>query len=149
MTVYILINSLGVVTSIGTAPMGDLSLAVEVQSLSDMEFKSGFIKTFDGYSLKNVRDLSQYAKEQERIFKSAKEAAISNIEVKTSSGKSFDGDEVSQGRMLRAIGVASLTNSSTTLWKLSDNKTEEVSFNDLKEALTLAGKEMSRIWLEE
>ena len=59
----------------------------------------------------------------------------------------FDGDEKSQERMLRAINIANITGQTTTQWKLADNSIVEVTLDELKEALSLAGQEMSRIWL--
>ena len=61
--------------------------------------------------------------------------------------KTFDGDEVSQGRMLRAMQIAAVTGETTTMWKLADNSIVEVTLDELKEALALSGKEMSKIWL--
>jgi len=73
--------------------------------------------------------------------------AVSLILVTTSTGKVFDGDEASQDRMLRAIQISSMTSIGTTQWKLADNTIAEVTLEELKEALSLAGQEMSRIWL--
>lgn len=49
--------------------------------------------------------------------------------------------------MLRAIEIASITAEVTTMWKLADNSIVEVTLEELKQALALAGKEMSKIWL--
>lgn len=77
-----------------------------------------------------------------------KERLVSRIKVTTSTGKVFDGDEKSQERILRAINIATITGDTTTQWKMADNTIIEVTLEELKEALALAGKEMSRIWLE-
>lgn len=82
------------------------------------------------------------------INKLAKERLVSRIKVTTSTGKVFDGDEKSQERILRAINIATITGDTTTQWKMADNTIIEVTLEELKEALALAGKEMSRIWLE-
>ncbi len=82
------------------------------------------------------------------INKLAKERLVSRIKVTTSTGKVFDGDEKSQERILRAINIATITGDTTTQWKMADNTIVEVTLEELKEALALAGKEMSRIWLE-
>jgi len=81
--------------------------------------------------------------------KANKESLVSNIIVTTTTGKTFDGDEISQDRMLRASSIASITGQTTTQWKLADNTIVEVTLEELKEALVLAGQEMSRIWLEQ
>ena len=77
-----------------------------------------------------------------------RENSVSKIAVTTTFGKTFDGDEKSQDRMLRAINIASITGQIETQWKLADNTIVTVTLEELKEALALAGKEMSRIWLE-
>ena len=82
------------------------------------------------------------------IVKRAKTDAVAAIVVVVND-KVFDGDEVSQGRMLRAIQIAAVTGESSTQWKLADNSIVEVTLAELKEALTRAGKEMSKIWLGE
>ena len=74
--------------------------------------------------------------------------AVASIVVEV-NGKVFDGDEVSQGRMLRAVQIASITGDVVTKWKLQDNTVVDVTLDELKEALMLAGKEMSRIWIGE
>ena len=82
------------------------------------------------------------------IRRARKEQAIREITVDVNS-KAFDGDEVSQGRMLRAIQIAAVTGETATQWKLADNSIVDVTLDELKEALMLAGKEMSKIWLGE
>ena len=81
-------------------------------------------------------------------IKSNKNETVYNIVVTVSTGRSFDGDEKSQDRMLRAINIASITGQTETEWKLADNTIVMITLDELKEALALAGKEMSRIWLE-
>lgn len=73
---------------------------------------------------------------------------VACIRVKVSTGKVFDGDETSQDRLIRAILIADITGQTSTNWKLANNTVVEVTLSELKEALTLAGQEMSRIWLE-
>ena len=76
-----------------------------------------------------------------------RESAVSSITITTTSDKTFDGDEKSQDRMLRAISIASIMGQTETQWKLADNTIVMVTLDELKEALALAGQEMSRIWL--
>ena len=82
------------------------------------------------------------------IRRARKEKAIREITVDVNS-KVFDGDEISQSRMLRAIQIAAVTGETATQWKLANNSIVDVTLDELKEALMLAGKEMSKIWLGE
>ena len=79
--------------------------------------------------------------------KDAKIYLVSKLQVTTLSGKVFDGDEKSQDRMLRAINIAAITGSTKIRWKLANNDIIEITLDELKEALTLASKAMSDIWL--
>lgn len=88
--------------------------------------------------------LNSQAKDKAKKEKDAKVAAVT---VEISSGKVFDGDEKSQDRMLRAIQIAQITGETSTTWRLADNTDVEVTVEELKEALILAGKKMSKIWL--
>lgn len=72
---------------------------------------------------------------------------VSQIKVTTTSNKTFDGDETSQDRMGRAINALTISGETTTRWKLADNTKQEVTIDELKEALVLAGTEQSRIWM--
>lgn len=79
--------------------------------------------------------------------KTARQNLVDNIVVVTQSGKSFDGDEVSQGRITRAIVALQAMNQVSTQWVLSNNTIAEVSVAELVEALALAGQEQTRIWM--
>ena len=76
--------------------------------------------------------------------KAARVALVAAIVVTTQSGKQFNGDEDSQNRMSRAI--ASLDTDETTMWILADNTVVLVGRGELREALRLAGAEMTKIW---
>lgn len=119
-----------------------------------------YIKSVEGdeiQCLANVADDETYIEVQSfrntaiyninAYLKNIKLSSVNSITVTTSAGKVFDGDEKSQDRMLRAINIASITGQATTQWKLADNSIEDVTIEELKEALSLAGQEMSRIWL--
>lgn len=82
-------------------------------------------------------------------IKQVKVNAIGTLVVTTTSGRVFDGNEVAQDRMVRAIQIAAITSQVETSWKLADNTIVMVTLDELKEALALAGQEMSRIWLEQ
>jgi hypothetical protein len=79
-----------------------------------------------------------------QAWKSDRQAKVDGITV-TIDGLVFDGDELSQGRMARAVTAAdSLTE--TTEWTLHDNSIAMVTIQQLKTACRLAGEEQTRIW---
>jgi hypothetical protein len=79
--------------------------------------------------------------------KQARAAAVAAIKVTTASGKTFDGDEISQGRMARVIISMHANSTETTSWVLSDNTAVQVTAAELTEALALAGAAQSAIWV--
>ena len=83
---------------------------------------------------------------QQAMCRTRKEKAVQEIKVNVAD-KIFDGDEISQGRMLRAIQIAAVTGETATKWKLADNSVADVTLDELKEALSLEGKESSKIWV--
>lgn len=86
---------------------------------------------------------------EREAFKSARVAAVAGITVTTMSGKVYDGDEVSQGRMARAIlGMQSQPEGSTVQWVLHDNTVVDVGIAELQEALTLAGLRQTELWVQ-
>lgn len=72
-------------------------------------------------------------------------AQVAAIKVTVSSGKVFDGDEVSQDRMARAVAAGDP--GQTTQWKLADNTAAVVTYAELREALRLAGQAQTAIWM--
>lgn len=73
--------------------------------------------------------------------------AVDAITVTTAAGRTFDGDETSQGRMARAIVALQATGTPRTLWVLHDNTVIEASVAELIEALALAGAAQSALWV--
>lgn len=89
-------------------------------------------------------------KTQEQLRKEAKIAravAVDAIKVTTQAGNTFDGDEVSQGRMARAIIALQATGTPSVTWVLADNSVIEASAAELTEALALAGAAQAAIWV--
>ena len=78
--------------------------------------------------------------------KKLRDTAVAAIKV-TVSGKVFDGDEVAQGRMARAVAAAESAAISTYQWKLADNSVAAVSLGELKQALALAFQAQSELWV--
>lgn len=80
-----------------------------------------------------------------QAFKAQRAEAVQNITVTTAAGNTFDGDEVSQGRMARAI--LALPEGQTVSWVLHDNTVIDATGLELREALALAGAEQARFWI--
>lgn len=78
--------------------------------------------------------------------KKLRNAAVAAIKV-TVNGKLFDGDEVAQGRMARAVAAAESAGINTYQWKLADNSVAAVSMDELKQALALAFQSQSDMWV--
>ena len=81
------------------------------------------------------------------VAKRNRETAVNALTVTTTAGNTFDGDEVSQTRMARAILALQGTNTPSTLWVLADNTTIQATVAELTEALALAGAAQSAIWV--
>jgi hypothetical protein len=79
-------------------------------------------------------------------LKTVREATVSAITV-TVGGKVFDGDEVSQGRMARALLTASITGQTTCTWVLHDNTSVTVTKAELEIALALAMQAQAEVWV--
>ena len=73
--------------------------------------------------------------------------AVDRIKVTTTAGNCFDGDEISQGRMARAILALETKNQQCTPWVLSDNSTIQATSIELREALVLAGQAQTDLWV--
>ena len=147
MTVYAKINTDGIIEVITTQYTAGYSV-VNVTSIADIEYIPGYDKTIDQNNF--IIDIVSDVKLQHITSLNVKRLKVNNVAtilVTTISGKVFDGDEKSQDRMVRAIQVAAITGLTETQWKLADNSRVMVTLDELKEALALAGQEMSRIWL--
>jgi len=86
--------------------------------------------------------------EQKLNLEANKESRLNSIKVTTKAGNVFDGDEKSQDRMSKILLRSTLIDDTKTDWKLADNSIVTISFDELKEALSLAIKEMSNIILK-
>ena len=65
----------------------------------------------------------------------------------TVGDKVFNGDEISQGRMARAIIGFEATGQPTLTWVLADNTAVQVTKVELVTALCLAGQEQANMWV--
>lgn len=79
-------------------------------------------------------------------WRSGRQAAVDAITVEV-DGIVFDGDEVAQARMARAVTAAD-TLTETTEWTLHNNSVAIVTVQQLKTACRLAGEAQTAIWNE-
>lgn len=100
----------------------------------------------DWSQLVTAEEKAEQAKKTAReAFKADRAAAVSSITVTTSSGNTFDGDEVSQARMAQSI--VAMPDGGTVRWVLADNTAIQASAAELREALLLAGSARSALWV--
>ena len=78
--------------------------------------------------------------------KKLRDTAVAAIKV-TVNGKVFDGDEVAQGRIARAVAVADITGINTCQWKLADNSVASVTADELRQALSLSLQAQGELWV--
>lgn len=83
--------------------------------------------------------------DQENLIAAKLERAeyVSKIVVEV-DGMQFDGDETSQDRMVRA--AYALNDGETVQWVLADNAIAQVTKEQLRQALRLAGEAQTAIW---
>jgi len=81
------------------------------------------------------------------VAKVARAAQVEQIQVTTQAGNTFDGDEMSQGRMARAVIALSTGLAPSVTWVLADNTTIQATPAELTEALVLAGQAQAAIWV--
>lgn len=77
-------------------------------------------------------------------WKADRQAQVDAIIVTTDVGD-WDGDEISQSRMSRAI--LSMNDTDSTLWIMADNTTATVTKANLTEALKLSGEAQTSMWI--
>lgn len=84
-----------------------------------------------------------------QLAKDTRQELVNAITVTTASGKVFDGDETSQGRMARAVIGMQAAGAPSITWVLANNTPATVTLAELTEALVLAGQEQARLWVIE
>ena len=107
--------------------------------LADYPERVGDVAVFDPPEPPSDEQLLAAAKAQ-------RAASVDAIKVTTQAGNEYDGDEVSQGRMARAIIALQATGTPTVKWVLANNVPTDVPVADLVEALALAGGAQAAIW---
>lgn len=94
-------------------------------------------------------DPERKAEIERAVFKADRQALVGAITVTTKSGRVFDGDEASQGRMARAIlGLQGQAEGTTVQWVLHDNTVVAIGTDELQEALMLAGLRQTELWVQ-
>lgn len=78
--------------------------------------------------------------------KLVRQRSVDAIKV-TANGKVFDGDEISQGRMARAIIGLQAAGLPTIEWVLADNTVTQATVAELTEAMILAGRAQGAVWI--
>lgn len=93
-------------------------------------------------------EITAFVADQARIaFKTQRELNVAAIKVTTSTGKTFDGDEISQTRMARAIIGLQAAGIPSLIWVLADNTSAEVTVAEFVEAMILAGQAQASLWV--
>lgn len=80
-------------------------------------------------------------------LKATRETSVAAIKVTTAAGNTFDGDEISQGRMARAVIALSTGLAPSVTWVLADNSVIQATSAELTEALMLAGAAQANLWV--
>ena len=107
-------------------------------SIGDIKTATGFIapeKIIDDAALREAEKIQR-------------DITTAKILVTTSAGNVFNGDEVSQNRLSRAIMALQLTGTLTTHWVLANNVATEVGVPELAEALALSGAAQTALWVK-
>jgi hypothetical protein len=79
-------------------------------------------------------------------FKAERAVLVAAIVV-TVDALPFDGDEISQSRMARAILALQAADVTSTTWVLADNRPAEVTLGQLQQALIASGLAQSALWV--
>ncbi len=87
---------------------------------------------------------AKQAEAEHQMWKAARQQAVDTITVEV-DGLRFDGNEISQNRIARAI-AASDSPEQMLAWTLADNMVVTVTVLQLKKALVLASTKQTEIW---
>ena len=107
-------------------------------AIGDIETVTGFVapeKIIDAAALREAEKIQR-------------DVAASAILVTTAAGNVFNGDEISQNRLSRAIMALQLTGTQKTHWVLANNTVAEVGIPELAEALALSGAAQTALWVK-
>jgi hypothetical protein len=118
-------------------------MQVTYETINGVEYR---ITTVGSTVIREVNSYPAPASSREEL-KAQRAAAVEAIKVTTQAGNTFDGDEVSQGRMARAVIALSTGLAPSVTWVLADNSVIQASQAELTEALVLAGQAQAAIWV--
>ena len=107
-------------------------------AIGDAQSATGFVapeKIIDAAALREAEKIQR-------------DVAASAILVTTAAGNVFNGDEISQNRLSRAILALQLTGTQKTHWVLANNTVAEVGIPELAEALALSGAAQTALWVK-
>jgi hypothetical protein len=112
--------------------------------------KGHYEQAYEVIALDAERVAANQAAKAAQDFQSAKTqraALVEAIKVTTQAGNEFDGDEISQTRMARAIIALSTGLAPSVSWVLANNTIVDVTAAELTEALVLSGQAQAAIWV--
>ncbi len=103
--------------------------------------------TWNGEAFQAPAPIVKTPEEIRAEFKVERAARVAAIVV-TVDSMNFDGDEISQSRMARAIVALEAAAKADTTWVLSDNTVVVVTVDQLKQALIKAGQAQTDCWVQ-
>ena len=126
-----------------------------VESSAEFAESQGWIDA-DGLSIGDIKTATGFIAPEKIIDDAAlreaekiqRDITTAKILVTTAAGNVFNGDEVSQNRLSRAIMALQLTGTLTTHWVLANNVAVEVGAPELAEALALSGAAQTELWVK-
>lgn len=114
-----------------------------------LETEKDIIQAWDGayYLEDEVPEMPPEVAAAKALEEAKEERAeeVGSIKV-TVDGMTFDGDEVAQQRLARAIMVAEITGMNETQWVMADNTVHTITVAQAKEALSKAMLQMGELW---
>ena len=126
-----------------------------VESSAEFAESQGWIDA-DGLSIGDIKTATGFIAPEKIIDDAAlreaekiqRDITTAKILVTTAAGNVFNGDEISQNRLSRAILALQLTGTLTTHWVLANNVATEVGVPELAEALALSGAAQTALWVK-
>lgn len=135
----------GIIMQIVQCPKNEISMYGNQYIIcpDDFKFDSSKVQTVvNGVVVSEDRTDEQYLNQ---VFKEERQRLVNSIEVEY-QGNIYQGDELSQDRMSRAINGLP-NDSSLILWKTKSNSTVNLTRVDLKEILFVAGEKQTLLWI--
>lgn len=107
--------------------------------------EGAWVQQWEVYPLPAEEVAANQAAAREKA-KANRQAVVDAIKVTTQAGNTFDGDETSQTRMVRAIIALQATGTPSVTWVLADNTYIQATAAELSEALALSGAAQAAAW---